>query len=125
VRPRRPLVLSLFVLTLFALPPALLAAEAPTAVLAIGTFFAGAGMMLGISLYEATLQLRVPTDVLSRVSSYDWFFSMALQPVGLAIWGPIAAGIGIDEALWLAAALLLISILAPLAIREVRTMPGA
>ena len=125
VRPRRPLVLSLLVLTMFALPPALLAAEAPTAVLAIGTFLAGAGMMLGISVYEATFQLRVPADVLSRVSSYDWFFSMALQPVGLAIWGPIAAGIGIDEALWLAAALLLASILAPLAIREVRTMPGA
>jgi len=124
VRPRRPLVLSVLVLTLFALPPALLAAEAPTAVLAIGTFLAGAGLMLGISVYEATLQLRVPSDVLSRVSSYDWFFSLALQPVGLAIWGPIAAGIGIDEALWLAAGLLLTSILAPLAIREVRTMPG-
>ena len=60
-------------------------------------------MMLGISLYEATLQRRVPSDVLSRVSSYDWFGSLALQPIGLAIWGPIAAGIGIDEALWLAA----------------------
>jgi MFS family permease len=125
VRPQRPLVLSLLVLTLFAVPPALLAAEAPTAVLAVGTFLAGAGMMLGISLYEATLQLRVPSDVLSRVSSYDWFFSLVLQPVGLAIWGPIAAGIGIDEALWLAAGLLLTSVLAPLAIREVRTMPGA
>jgi hypothetical protein len=112
------------VLTAFALPPALLAAEAPTAVLAAGTFLTGAGMMLGISLYEATLQLHVPADVLSRVSSYDWFFSMALQPLGLAIWGPIAAGIGIDEALWVAAALLLTSILAPLALRTVRTMPG-
>jgi predicted MFS family arabinose efflux permease len=125
IRPRRPLVLSLLVLTMFAFPPALLAAEAPTAVLAVGTFLAGAGMMLGISLYEATLQLRVPSDVLSRVSSYDWFFSLALQPIGLAIWGPIAAGIGIDEALWLAAGPLLTSVLAPLAIREVRTMPGA
>jgi predicted MFS family arabinose efflux permease len=123
-RPRRPLVLSLLVLTLFAVPPALLAAEAPTWLLAVGTFLAGGGMMLGISLYEATLQLRVPADVLSRVSSYDWFFSIALQPVGLAIWGPIAAGIGIEAALWLAAALLLTSILAPLAFREVRTMPG-
>jgi MFS family permease len=124
LRPRRPLVLSLLVLTMFALPPALLAAEAPTVLLAVGTFLAGAGMMLGISVYEATLQLRVPRDVLSRVSSYDWFFSMALQPVGLAIWGPIAAGIGIDEALWVAAALLLTSILAPLVLRQVRTMPG-
>jgi predicted MFS family arabinose efflux permease len=123
-RPRRPLVLGLLVLTLFALPPALLAAEAPAAVIAIGTFLAGAGMMLGISLYESTFQRRIPADVLSRVSSYDWFGSVALQPVGLAIWGPIAAAIGIDEALWVAAALLFVSILAPLAVREVRTMPG-
>ena len=114
----------LLAITLFALPIALLAARAPTPLLAVGTLLAGGGMMLGISLYEATLQLRVPSEVLSRVSSYDWFFSIALQPVGLAIWGPIAAGIGIDAALWLAAALMFVSVLAPLALREVRTMPG-
>jgi MFS family permease len=124
VRPRRPLVLSLLAVSMFALPPALLAAEAPAALLAAGTFFAGGGMMLGISLYESTFQRRIPADVLSRVSSYDWFGSMALQPIGLAISGPIAVAIGIDAALWVAAALLFASILAPLAIREVRTMPG-
>jgi MFS family permease len=123
-RPRRPLVVGLLALVLFAIPPALLAAEAPTALLAVGTFLAGGGMMLGISLYESTFQRHIPADVLSRVSSYDWFGSVALQPVGLAIWGPIAVAIGIDEALWLAAILLLLSVLAPLAIREVRTMPG-
>lgn len=124
VRPRRPLVLSMLSLTMFAVPPALLAAEAPVPLLALGTFLAGGGMMLGISLYESTFQRRIPADVLSRVSSYDWFGSLALQPVGLAIWGPIAVAIGIDAALWVAAALLLASVLAPLAIREVRTMPG-
>jgi predicted MFS family arabinose efflux permease len=124
VRPRRPLVLGVLALTLFAVPPALLAAEAPAAVIAVGTFLAGGGMMLGISLYESTLQRRIPADVLSRVSAYDWLGSLALQPVGLAIWGPIAAAIGIDEALWVASMLLLVSVLAPLAVREVRTMPG-
>jgi MFS family permease len=122
--PRRPLVLSLCVLTLFSLPPALLALGAHIAVLAAGTFLAGAGMMLGISLYESTFQRVIPPEVLSRVSSYDWFGSVALQPVGLVIWGPIAAVIGIHEALWVAAILLFTSILAPLLVREVRTMPG-
>jgi MFS family permease len=123
-RPRRPLVLGVLALTLFAVPPALLAAEAPAAVLAAGTFLAGGGMMLGISLYESTFQRRIPADVLSRVSAYDWFGSLALQPVGLAVWGPIAAAIGIDAALWAASVLMLVSVLAPLAVREVRTMPG-
>jgi nicotinamide riboside transporter PnuC len=80
--------------------------------------------MLGSSLYESTFQRRIPADVLSRVSSYDWFGSMALAPVGYAIWGPIAAAIGTSAALWLAATLMFASVLAPLAIREVRTMPG-
>ena len=31
---------------------------------------------------------------LSRVSAYDWFGSLAFQPLGLAIAGPLAAGIG-------------------------------
>jgi hypothetical protein len=123
-RPRRPLVTSLLVVSLFGLPPALLALGASTGVLAVGTFLAGGGMMLGISLYESTFQRRIPPEVLSRVSSYDWLGSIALQPVGLAIWGPIAAAVGIDTALWIASALLFSSILAPLAVREVRTMPG-
>jgi MFS family permease len=124
VRPRRPLVLSLFAITLFGIPLALLAAEAPPTVIAIGTFLAGGGMMLGISIYESTFQRRIPAEVLSRVSSYDWLGSLALQPVGMAIWGPIAVAIGIDEALWLAAGLMVASTLAPLALRTVRTMPG-
>jgi predicted MFS family arabinose efflux permease len=123
-RPRRPLVLELLVLTLFAAPLALLAAGAPAALLTAGTFLAGGGMMLGISLYESTFQRRIPADVLSRVSAYDWFGSLAFSPIGYAIWGPIAVAIGIQEALWIAAALMFTSILAPLAVREVRTMPG-
>jgi MFS family permease len=123
-RPRRPLRLSIFVLTLFSVPLALLAAGTPAAVLAVGTFLAGGGMMLGISLYESTFQRRIPPDVLSRVSAYDWFGSLAFSPIGYAIWGPIAVAIGIEPALWIAAALMLTSILAPLAVREVRTMPG-
>ena len=58
------------------------------------------------------------------MSAYDWFGSLAFQPLGLVIWGPIAVAIGIRRALWVAAILLFASILAPLALREVRTMPG-
>ena len=50
--------------------------------------------------------------------------AMAFNPVGYAIWGPIAAAIGIEPALWVAAALLMASILPLLAIREVRELPA-
>jgi MFS family permease len=124
VRPRRPLVLSTSAFSLFAAPLAMLAIGAPAPLVGVGAFLAGAGMMLGGSIWESTLQRRVPAESLSRVSSYDWFGSLAFRPLGLVIWGPIAAGIGLYEAVGLAAALLFASILAPLAVREVRTMPG-
>ena len=105
-------------------PPALLAADAPAAVVAIGTFTAGVGLMLGDVVWESTLQRNIPAETLSRVSSYDWFGGLAFYPLGLLVWGPVAAAIGVGEALWLAAAGLLAVVVAPLAVREVRTMPG-
>ena len=59
-------------------------------------------MMLGNAVWESTLMRHVPDESLSRVSAYDWFGSLAFQPLGLAIWGPIAALIGISPALWVA-----------------------
>jgi MFS family permease len=124
LQPRRPLVVHIAALAMFAAPPALLAASLPTPVLAVGTFLAGVGLMLGDVVWESTLQRNVPAETLSRVSAYDWFGSLAFYPLGLVIWGPIAAAIGTDPALWVAAGGLLAVVLAPLAIREVRTMPG-
>ena len=79
--------------------------------------------MLGNSVWESTLMRHVPDESLSRVSAYDWFGSLAFQPLGLAIWGPIAALLGISAALWVAAALALAHLAALLfvpAIRELR-----
>ena len=124
IRPRRPLVVHIAALAMFAAPPALLAAEVPAAAIAAGTFVAGIGLMLGDVVWDSTLQRNVPPETLSRVSSYDWFGSLAFYPLGLIIWGPVSDAIGVDSALWLAAGGLLAVVLAPLAVREVRTMPG-
>jgi predicted MFS family arabinose efflux permease len=124
IRPRRPLALGALCLSAFGLPPALLAAGMPTPVLAVGTFLAGAGMMLDGSVWESTLQRKIPSEALSRVAAYDWFGSMALGPLGLAIAGPLADALGIDGALWLAAGAIVAVALGLLAVREVRTMPG-
>jgi MFS family permease len=124
IRPRRPLALGAVCLSSFALPPALLALGMPTPVLAAGTFLAGAGMMLDGSVWESTLQRKIPSEALSRVAAYDWFGSLALGPIGLAIAGPLAAALGIDGALWLAAIAIAVVAFGLLAVREVRTMPG-
>jgi hypothetical protein len=47
----------------------------------------------------------VPGHALSRISSFDWLGSVALNPIGYALIGPIAGAIGTSETLAVAAVL--------------------
>jgi MFS family permease len=125
VKPRRPLVFVALTDGLFALPLAFLAAASAVPLLACGALLSGAGMMLGLSVWESTLQRHIPGEALSRVSSYDWFGSLAFYPLGLAIWGPVAAAIGVDVSLWLAFGLSVAAVLALLAVPDIRRLPAA
>ena len=124
-RPRRPLVVVAICLSVFAVPIALLAAGAPVPLLAFGAFLFGAGMMLGNSVWESTLQRHIPAESLSRVSSYDWFGALAFYPVGIAIWGPVAGAIGVTTALWIASGLLAAASIAALALPDTRRLREA
>jgi predicted MFS family arabinose efflux permease len=123
-KPRRPLVVLALTEGVFALPLAFLAAGAPVPLLALGALLSGGAMMLGNAVWETTLQRHIPHEVLSRVSSYDWFGSLVFYPLGLAIWGPVAAAIGISVSLWLAFVLMAIAVLALLAVPDVRRLPA-
>jgi MFS family permease len=121
-RPRRPLVLATVGFIIFSTPLGVLAAGAAVPLLAVAAFVSGVGLMVGNSLWESTLQRHVPPESLSRVSAFDWFGSMALYPLGLAIWGPVAVVLGLHETLWLAFVLLVVTTLPLLAIRDVREL---
>jgi Transmembrane secretion effector len=121
-RPARPLVHIALMDALFILPLAFLAAAAPAPVLACAAFLSGAGMMLGMSVWESTFQRRVPAESLSRVASYDWFGSLAFRPLGLALWGPLAGAIGISTALWLAFGLFAAATASMLALPDTRSL---
>ena len=97
-RPRRPLVAATLSIPVFALPLAFLAAGAPAPMLAGAAFLSGAAMMFGNTVWESALQRHAPPASLSRLSAYDWFGSLAFRPLGLAIWGPVAAAAGISTA---------------------------
>jgi MFS family permease len=125
VRPSRPLLLVALGEGLLALPLAFLAATSAVAVLAVGALISGIGLMIGMSVWESTLQRHIPREALSRVTSYDWFGSAAFYPVGLAIWGPVSAVIGLHTSLWLAFGLFVVSLLALLAVPAVRSLPWA
>jgi MFS family permease len=125
VRPTRPLAFVALMDGLFGLPLAFLAAGASLPILAVGGVLSGVGLMLGMSVWETTLQREIPSESLSRVASYDWFVSYAVYPLGLAIWGPLAGIIGIHTALWLAFGLFIASLLALLAVPDIRRLEAS
>lgn len=122
LRPRRLLLVGESGLVLFGLPVVFLAITAPVALIAFGAFVAGATVSLAIILYETAAAQHIPQAAFSRVMAYDWFGSLALEPVGLVLIGPLAAGIGISATLWGAAAVLLVCQLAVIAVPSVRRL---
>jgi MFS family permease len=121
-RPRRPLLVGQGALLFFGLPMALLAGAAPAFAIALGAFASGAAVSLSDILHETVLALRIPPEALSRVSAYDWFGSLALEPLGLALVGPLALGLGTSTTLWAAAAVILACQLAVLSVGSVRRL---
>jgi predicted MFS family arabinose efflux permease len=101
---RRPLFFGSSLLGFLAVPMALLALHAPALLIAAGALIAGGGNMIFNSLWETALQRHIPAAALSRVSAYDWFGSLAFQPLGLIAAGPLAVAIGTSDTLWIGAA---------------------
>jgi predicted MFS family arabinose efflux permease len=121
-KPGRLLLVGCLVGALDALLLAALAVPTSTAVIVLAAVAGGFGLELFNVLWLTALQQHIPQEKLSRVSSYDALGSYIAIPVGLTIAGPIAAVIGVSATIWAAAGLRLVSCLAPLAVREVRTL---
>jgi len=107
-RVERPLLVGCSLVMLWVLPWILIAVAAPTLLIAAGALLGGFGLMVFNALWESTLQAEIPAESLSRVSAYDWLGSLAFNPIGAALVGPIAAGIGIETTLIACAAIVTI-----------------
>jgi MFS family permease len=121
-KPERPLLVACLVIVPNALPLILLALELPWETYLIGALISGFGNMLFNTLWETALQQHIPPASLSRVSAYDWFGSLLCQPIGLALAGVVAAGIGMSTTLWIAAAVDCVVVAAMLAAPSVRNL---
>jgi len=124
LRPRRPLLVATASTLLFVPLPALLALAAPVTATAVAAAGGGAGFAVFGTLWDTTLQQQVPQQLLSRVSSYDWFGSVALLPVGYALAGPVAGLIGLATTLWVAAGWTLVTTVAVLLVPAVTGLQG-
>jgi len=107
-RPRRPMVACVLWPLFYAVQLAVLASGAPTWAVAAAAFLAGLGLSLHLMLWFSVFQRQIPERAQSRVSAYDSLGSFVLNPLGLAIAGPVAVALGSANALWLAAGAILV-----------------
>lgn len=99
LRPRRPLRTALLAELVVALPVLALSIPAPVPAVVALAFLSGVGVDVFEVLWQTALQQHVPGEALSRVSAYDWFGSLALTPIALALAGPLAAAVGLGPAI--------------------------
>jgi MFS family permease len=122
LRVRRPLVACQLAVLPAGLILAALAVPLPVAAIAGVGFVVGVGFALGETLYVTAFQRNIPEHALSRISSFDWFGSVALNPIGYALIGPIAAAIGTSQTLVVAAILNIVVCLSVVLVPSVRSI---
>lgn len=64
-------------------------------VMAAVVFVTGFGFSAATVIWGTLLQRRVPPALLGRVSSLDFFVSLALMPISMALAGPVGVAVGI------------------------------
>jgi MFS family permease len=121
LRPERPLAIAITAYSLIPLGMLSLYLGLPLAPVLIAAALSGICLMLGNSLWETTLQRRIPQQELSRISAYEWLGSTAFIPIGLAIWGPAGDALGLAAALFVASVLQFLSAIALLTVEEIRS----
>ncbi|MGW2525305.1 MFS transporter [Streptomyces sp. NPDC001617] len=124
VRVNRPVLVAVLCTFPAAVPITLLSLRAPVWLIAATMFGAGiASDVFGV-LWATTIQRQVPEEALSRVSSYDWFGSLAFAPLGLLVAGPVAEAVGTSAALAGCAALIVVATSMALLSPQVRSLGG-
>jgi len=101
---------------------ATLAVPLPLPVIAVTGFVTGVGFAFGDAIWMSTLQRCVPEHALSRISSFDWLGSVALNPIGYALIGPLAVEFGTSEMLLVAGCLIFAVCLGVVLIPSVRSL---
>jgi len=121
-RPRHPMRMGVALCLLWPLATAGFAAGLPVGLLACAFAAAGTGLSLFGIWWETALAERVPPQLLSRVSAYDWMGSLALLPLGYVLAGPLGEAVGAELVLLAGSAFALVAIAGSLAVREVWTL---
>ena len=101
--PRRYLTVMLLCWGLGALPLAAFGLSTLLWVMVVASLVVGITDAAAMVIWGTLLQRRVPPHLLGRVSSLDFFVSLALMPVSMALAGPVGERIGIPATFVVAA----------------------
>jgi DHA3 family tetracycline resistance protein-like MFS transporter len=94
--PRRYLTVTMVVWGAGALPLVVIGWTHSFPLMMIATFAVGVTDGIGMVIWGTLLQRRVPPAMLGRVSSLDFFVSLAFLPVSMAIAGPLSKVISME-----------------------------
>jgi DHA3 family tetracycline resistance protein-like MFS transporter len=94
--PRRYLTVMMAMWGLGCLPLVVVGATSSFGWMAVATFIVGVTDGAGMVIWGTLLQRRVPTEMLGRVSSLDFFVSLAFMPVSFAIVGPLSKVVSME-----------------------------
>ena len=122
VRISRPLVFGMIAQLALPLWMIMLAFALPLPWIAAGAFVVGVTLEFFFVLWTTAMQQNIPREALSRVSSYDAMGSLMFGPIGLALAGPLIAGVGSQTAFLIAAAVATAATLSALLSRSVRQL---
>ncbi|WP_426324389.1 MFS transporter [Microbacterium sp. E-13] len=100
--PRRYLTVMMGVWAVSTLPFAVVGITHEYWLMASCLFLVGFGFSYGNVIWGTLLQRRVPRHMLGRISSLDFFVSLALMPLSMALAGPLAQVVPV-EAIFIAA----------------------
>src|SRR6476619_6747996 len=93
--PRRYLTLMNLMWGLGCLPLVVIGVAPSVAVVVVAAFVLGAMFSAPMVIWGTLLQTRVPAHMLGRVASLDFFVSVSLMPISMALAGPVSQAIGI------------------------------
>jgi DHA3 family tetracycline resistance protein-like MFS transporter len=94
--PRRYLSVMMAMWSVGSIPLAVVGVTSSFPVMAAATFVIGVTDGAGMVIWGTLLQRRVPPEMLGRVSSLDFFVSLAFMPVSFAIVGPLSKVVSME-----------------------------
>jgi predicted MFS family arabinose efflux permease len=95
LRPSRPALAASRLVPIMVIEALALGLGAPIAVIAPAAAVTGVAMGLQDVIFQTTVQLNIPAEVLARVSSIDLIGSELGQPIGYVMAGTLGAAVGV------------------------------